>query len=78
MCGFEVASAEGAPRGYAHAFGGAHAEDLAFEVALRGAPAALVYDEGSEVVGAGVLVGFADDPGGGVADAEVEDFTLLD
>ena len=27
---------------------------------------------------AGVLVCFGDDPGGGVADAEVEDFALLD
>ena len=52
-------------------------EDIALEVAVGGGPLALVEDEGAEAVVAGVLVGFGDDPGGGVGDGEVEDLALV-
>lgn len=45
---------------------------------MFGGPAALVDGDGAEAVRAGVFVGFGDDPGGGVAGAEVEDFAALD
>lgn len=47
----------------------AHGDDFALEVAFGGVPLALVDDELPESMVTGVLVGFADDPGGGVADA---------
>lgn len=72
--GFEVAAAEGAPGRETHALVGAHVEDVALEVAVCGRPFALVDDELAEALLAGVFVGFGDDPGRGVADAEVEDF----
>ena len=61
-----------------HALVAAHGDDVAFEVAHEGGEATLVDGELAEAVRAGVLVGFCDDPGWSVADAEVEDFALLD
>lgn len=71
---FEQAPAEGAPRCDGHPLVFAHGQDIAFEIALGGAPAALIDAELRECVVARVLVCFGDDPGRGVADAEVEDF----
>ena len=68
----EGAAAQGAPGRQRHAFGLAHGDDVALEVAHGGAPEALVDAEGGEALLAGVLVGLADDPGRGVADAQVE------
>lgn len=65
----EVAATECAPRGEAHALGPAHRDDFALKVLLRGGPEALVDDELAQPVVAGVLVGFGDDPGRGIADA---------
>ena len=72
------AAAEGAPGGERHALGLAHGDDVAFKVAHGRVPEALVDAEGREALLARVLVGLADDPGGGVADAEVEDFSRGD
>ncbi len=74
LLSFEQPAAERAPRCDGHALVFAHGQDIAFEIALGGAPAALVDAELREGVVAGVLVCFGDDPSGGVADAEVEDF----
>ena len=73
LLGLEVAAAQRAPRRQPHALGPAHGDDVALEVARCRRPEALVDDEGAQAVGARVFVGFADHPGRGVADAEVED-----
>ena len=65
----EGAAAQRAPGRQRHAFGLAHGDDVALEIADGGAPEALVDAEGGEALLAGVLVRFADDPGRGVADA---------
>lgn len=76
--GFEEAAAESAPWSHGHSFVLAHGYDVSFEVAAGGAPFALVDAELGQGVIAGVLVGFADDPGRGVADSQVEDLPCGD
>ena len=72
------AAAEGTPGCQRHPLSLAHGDDVAFKVAHGGVPEALVDAELREALLARVLVGLADDPGRGVADAEVEDFTRGD
>ena len=74
----EGAAAEGTPGGERHPLRLAHGDDVAFKVAHGGVPEALVDGELREALLTGVLVCLADDPGGGVADAEVEDFSRRD
>ena len=74
LLGLEFAAAEGPPGRETHAFVRAHVEDVALEVAVGGRPPALVDDELAEPLLAGVFICFGDDPGGGVADTEIEDF----
>ena len=74
----EAAPTERTPGGHPHPLGRAHVDDVALEVTIARGPAALVDDELAQAVVAGVLVGFAHDPGGGVGDAEVEHFGLAD
>ena len=76
--GAVVAPAEGAPGRDAHALRLAHGQDVALEVARAGVPQALVDAELRQAVVARVLVRLADDPGRGVADAEVEHFARCD
>ena len=70
----KISSPQGTPRSQRHALIHAHGYDISFEVAIGGAPEALVDGELAEAVFTGVGVAFDDDPGGGVGDAEVEDF----
>ena len=74
----ETAATEGAPGGHAHPLGCAHVDDIALEVPIARGPATLVNDELAQAMVAGVLVGLAHHPGGGVGDAEVEHFALAD
>ena len=78
LLGLELAAAEGPPGRETHALVRAHIEDVAFEIAVRGRPLALVDDELAETLLAGVFVRFGDDPGRGVADTEIEDFACGD
>ena len=55
-----------------------HRDDVAFEVALRHGPFALVDDERGLAVVASVGVACRDDPGRSVGHAQVEDLALLD
>ena len=66
------------PRRQRHPLTLTHGYDVAFKVARGGVPEALVDAELREALLAGVFVGLGDDPGGGVADAEVEDFARGD
>lgn len=76
--GLEVAPAQRAPGCERHPLIHAHGDDVPLEVALRGGPFALVDGKGAKAVVARVLVGFDDEPGRGVGDAEVEDLAGLD
>ncbi len=76
--GLEVAPAQRAPGCQGHPLIHAHGDDVALEVALCGGPFALVDGERAEAVVAGVVVGFDNEPGRGVGDAEVEDSAGLD
>ena len=73
-----MTAAECAPGCYAHSLGLSHGNDIAFKVADGGGPKALVDDELAEAVIAGVFVCFADDPGWGVGDAEIENLAGTD
>ncbi len=78
FCGSEIAPPQSAPWCQGHAFSFAHGQDVSLKVAHGGAPVALVDAELGEAMVAGVLIRFADDPGWGIADAEVENFSSSD
>src|SRR6266480_980916 len=74
----EGASTKGAPRCQRHPLISSHRNNVALEIAIGGTPATLVDAELPESMIAGVLIRFGNDPGGGVTDAEIQHFSLLD
>lgn len=70
----ESSTAQGAPGRKRHTLGQAHGDDFALERAVGSGPASLIERELAQAVLARVAVCFDDEPGGGVAYAEVDYF----
>lgn len=78
LLALELAAAHHVPGCERHAKVSRHRDDFALEVARHNVPSALVHAEGTLALFARVRVGRRHDPSRCVADAQVEDFTLLD